>query len=534
MKMKKFICASLLVTALTGCEKFLDKSDPTATKFSEFFNTEEDLRRVVYSSMYDVYTNHALLQRLIYMEDGKSDNAYSRTESHHHQRIANGNFNSNTTAFLYYYELHMKHLGRLNVFIANADIPYVEDEAVREKYRAIMEAIRCWHYFDLVARWGSVPFYLEPADLSSALQPPKPKDEILDELFPLAESIAERLPPDEYGSDKYMFNRYSLKALIMRYALYFERWDVAARLAQDIIKSDKYRLHPVYGDLFNYKADKNNDEFILEMDMESHNNSATRSFEHLAPQYRTGRGQSYCVPLKGLVDAYWTLQGDPIDKSPLHTKQEYELDPKLNRDPRLAASIFVPGDEFVNEPIDIYDPNNPMYYEKARASRSGFWFRKFVDFTDAFKSGGNMHFPFIRYAEVLLTYAEAMVMQNKLDDLSKTYINDIRSRAGLDMTQADVKLPKYSAYTQQQWIDLIRNERRIELACEGRRYDDIIRWKIAEKVLNGPALGASRMVNGQMETLKVEDRTFAPNNYLWPFHENSLKVEPGLKQNPGY
>ncbi len=54
------------------------------------------------------------------------------------------------------------------------------------------------------------------------------------------------------------------------------------------------------------------------------------------------------------------------------------------------------------------------------------------------------------------------------------------------MTQADVTLPKYAGYTQQQWIDLIRNERRIELAAEGRRYDDIIRWRIAETVLNEP------------------------------------------------
>ena len=53
------------------------------------------------------------------MDDAKSDNAYSRVEGHHHQRIANGNFNSNTQAFLYYYELYMKHLGRLNTFIAS-------------------------------------------------------------------------------------------------------------------------------------------------------------------------------------------------------------------------------------------------------------------------------------------------------------------------------------------------------------------------------------------------------------------------------
>jgi len=102
------------------------------------------------------------------------------------------------------------------------------------------------------------------------------------------------------------------------------------------------------------------------------------------------------------------------------------------------------------------------------------------------------------------------------------------------MSIADVTLPEYSSYTQQQWIDLIRNERRLELACEGQRYDDIIRWKIAEDVLNKPCEGHTRLVDGHKETLKVEDRSFKPYNYLWPFHENSLKVEPGLKQNPGY
>lgn len=534
--MKKLVYASLIcaTTALAGCEKFLDKTDPTATRFSEFFNTEEDLRRVVYSSMLDVFSGPGLTAKLPYMEDGKTDNAYSRSEGHHHQLIANGNFNSNTTAFLYYYELHMKHLGRLNVFIANADIPYVEDEAVRAKYKGVLEAIRCWHYFWLVSRWGSVPYYLEPADLESATQTPKSQEEILADLFPMAENVANSLPPDEYTSDAYMFNRYSLKGIIMRYYLYFGRYEDAARLAKEIMDSKKYSLHANYADLFSYKADKTNKEFIFTMDMASHGNSATNSFQHLAPQYRTGNGQSFVVPLKSLIDTYWTLQGDAIDNSPLHTKEEYELNPKLNRDPRLTASIYMPGDMFATEPINIYDPNNPMYFERPRASRSGYWFRKFVDPADAFRSGGNMHFPYLRYAEVLLTYAEAKIMQNQVDALAKQCINDVRRRAGLDMAHADVTLPKYAAYSQQQWIDLIRNERRIELAGEGRRYDDIIRWRIAEKVLNEPALGHTRMVNGEKVTLKIEDRAFRPNNYLWPFHENSLKVEPGLRQNEGY
>lgn len=533
MKTVKIIVIAFLLTGLTGCEKFLDKTDPTATSFTEFFNDEDDLRRVVYSSYLDVFTQPSTQAILFYMEDGKSDNAYSRVEGHHHQRIANGNFNSNTSAFLYYYELQMKHLGRLNTFIANADVPYVDNEAVRQKYKSILEALRIWHYFKLTFRWGDVPFFLEPADLDLALQPATPKEEILNTIFPLAEEIASRLPAEEYTSDKYMFNRYSLKALTMRYALYNERYEMAARLAKEIMDSGNYQLYPNYGDLFQYEGTSSNNEFIMHFDRESHS-GGTNSFRDLGPQYRTGNGQSYLVPLKSLVDSYWTKQGRPIDQCPLHTKEEYELDPTLNRDPRYEASIMGHGDVFYGEEIDIYDENGLMFHENQRASRSGYWFRKFVDEIDAFKGSGNFEFGLLRYAEVLLTYAEAKIMMNDVDALAKKCINDVRRRAGLDMTVADVTLPEYSAYTQEQWIDLIRNERRIEFAAEGLRYDDIIRWKIAEDVLNQPALGHTRMLNGKKISIKIEDRSFSPHNYLWPFHENSLKVEPGLTQNPGY
>jgi len=529
---KTVIYIGLLATlGFSGCEKFLDKNDPTATSFVEFFNTEEDLRRVVYSSYLDVFTSISDRSLLLYAEDGKTDNAYSRSEGDHHQRIANGNFNANTNSFLHYYELQMKHLGRLNTFIANTDVPYVEDEAVRTKFKSILEALRVWHYFKLTSRWGAVPFHLEPANLESAIQPPTPKEEILNTLFPLAEEISNRLPENEYTSDAYMFNKYSFKALIMRYALYNERYELAAKLAKEIMDSEKYQLFANYGNLFNYKGDKTNKEFIIKLDMESHGNSGTNSFRDLAPQYRTGNGESFIVPTKSLVDSYWTLQGNPIADCPLHEKQEYELNPKLNRDPRYSATIFGHGDEFYGEAINIYDPNSLMYFEKQRASKSGYWFRKFVDETDAFKGSGNMHFGILRYAEVLLTYAEAKIMLDDVDDLAKTSINEVRKRAGLDMTKADVKLTNRS---KQEWIDLIRNERRTEFAGEGVRYDDIIRWKIAEDVLNKPAYGHSRLVSGKVQTIKIEDRSFKPNNYLWPFHENSLRVEPGLIQNPGY
>jgi hypothetical protein len=534
MKMKRFTYILFIAFGLMGCEDFLDKTDPTATSFVEFFNTEEDLRRVVYSSYLDVFTHHSNTRTLFYMWDGRSDNAYSRVDGHHHQRIANGNFNSTSELFLYYYELHMKHLGRLNTFIANVDVPYVEDEAVRMKYKSIMEALRYWHYFRLTARWGDVPFHLEPADLTEALQPPTPKEEILDELFSTYEEIADRLPKEEYTTDKYMFNHYSFKALVMRYALYNKRFELAAKLAKEVMDSENYSLHPVYGDLFQYDACSNNNEFIMHFDKASHSGSDSYSFRYLGPHYRTGRGESFVVPLKSLVDCYWTLQGDPIDDSPLYSKQDYELNPSLNRDPRYAVSIFGHGDEFYGEVVDIYNENSPMFHEKERASSSGYWFKKFVDESDAFKSVGTMEYGLLRYAEVLLTYAEAQIMLGDVNDLAKSCINQVRERGGLDMDFADVTLPKYASYSKEDWIKLIRNERRIELAGEGVRYDDIIRWRTAEEVLNQPAMGHTRLVDGELVSLKIEDRTFLPHNYRWPFHENSLRVEPSLKQNTGY
>jgi len=157
-----------------------------------------------------------------------------------------------------------------------------------------------------------------------------------------------------------------------------------------------------------------------------------------------------------------------------------------------------------------------------------------VDEDDVFRSGGDFEYGLIRYAEVLLTYAEAKIMMNDIDPLAKSCINQVRERAGLDMSEADVTSAKYSSYTQDQWIDLIRNERRIEFAAEGQRYNDILRWGIAEKVLNKPALGHTRKVNGQLETIHIEERSFEPNNYLWPFHESMLKLNPNLEQNPRY
>lgn len=205
MRKSILILAVLMMVGLSGCESFLDKRDPTATTFVEFFNTEEDLRRVVYSSFKDVLTMPSDKRLLFYMLDGRSDNAYARLESDHHQVIANGNLSSNSTAAEYYWTLYMKHIGRLNTYIANINVPYVDDEDVRQKYKHNLEAIRVWHYFRMTFHFGDIPFILTPATLEEARQPRVPQKDILDQLFPMAEEIANSLPDEKiYGKSIYV------------------------------------------------------------------------------------------------------------------------------------------------------------------------------------------------------------------------------------------------------------------------------------------------------------------------------------------
>lgn len=527
-----FIVGIVLVS-LAGCKDFLSKKDPTATSFSEFFNDQSDLHRVTYSAYRDVFMNTGDRRLLFYMHTGFSDFGYARLRSDFEKIIASGQYDASSRPFEYYYTLHMKHIGRINTYLSKIDVPYVESDSVRQFYKLQLKSIRLWNYLWLTNKFGAVPFVREPVTLEEALLPRTPKDVILDTLFMAGQRIAKKLPTKKYTTDYYMFNRWSLEALLMRYALYDKRYNLAIKLAKDIMNSGMYELYSDYGALFQYTATHENDEFILWISRAAYDGQ-TWTYNHLGPPFRTSNGASYIVPTKALVDFYWTKGGYTIENSPKYSKIEYQLNPELYRDPRLDATIITPNEKFYGEPINIYDSNSNLYFRNEQSSATGYWFRKWVSKEDIFGGDGDMEFGRIRYAEVLLTYAEAKIMLGEIDGSVKRAINKIRARAGLDMEKADVTLPRYNSYTQEDWIKLIRRERSIELAGEGVRYADIIRWGIADKVLNQPVRGDTRKVNGEVETIFVHNRQFKPRNYLWPLPANMMKRNTNLTQNPGY
>jgi hypothetical protein len=215
----------------------------------------------------------------------------------------------------------------------------------------------------------------------------------------------------------------------------------------------------------------------------------------------------------------------------------YDVDhPFVGRDPRLLQSVIIPGASYAGIIFNPMDPNSLDYWPTY--NYTGYVGRKYIhyksDFADLYKAGLNI--PLIRYAEVLLTYAEAKIELNQIDNTVYDAIDEVRLRAGLPA----VDHSKYS--TQTQMRELIHRERRVELALEGLRWYDIQRWKIGEQVMNGPVYGARLSTidaNGNVtytsaEHLKVEDRVFAPKNYLWPVPQAQLDLNKTLTQNPSY
>ena len=134
----------------------------------------------------------------------------------------------------------------------------------------------------------------------------------------------------------------------------------------------------------------------------------------------------------------------------------------------------------------------------------------------------------MRYAVVLLNYVEAAIELNQLSDPNiYDYLDDIRDRAGMP----PVDRTKYA--TQTKLRELVRRERRVELAFEGHRLFDIRRWRIAEQVMNGEVYGATPP--GADDRYLAQTRVFNPNrDYLWPIPVGEMNTNTAMEQNPGY
>ncbi|MEN7547735.1 RagB/SusD family nutrient uptake outer membrane protein [Rapidithrix thailandica] len=538
--MKKLLKVTIVFLSsllFTQCDDSLLDTYPQDQLGSElFWKTEADAVNAVNA----LYTKLPGISEMQW--DMMSDIGHTNTTYDAKVTIERGEHNATLGYFDNLWDNGYAAIRAANYFLENIDKvkenePDI-DEDLLNRLKGEARFIRAFFYTRMVFLFGDIPLVTKTLDVSEGKTIGKnSSEEIWDFVEKEFSEIANWLPEAYSGENLGRITKGAAWAMKARAMLYAKRYTKAAEAAKSVMDLNVYGLYPEYENLFSYDA-QNNTEVILDrqyaQDIANHN-----FFAAYAPKGMQG-GVGVC-PTLTLVDAYQTINGLAIDEDPLYDP----LDPYANRDPRLGYSLFiptfsdnVPGDELYNG--IIYDPRPGSGTEDEVEvdyfrTKTGFNTKKYINREDKDDRGnGGTNFILIRYADVLLMYAEAKIEANQIDASVYAAINAVRQRN-------DVNLPEVSAgKSQEELRQILRHERMVELALEGLRFFDIRRWKIAHVVMQGPIEGMRYIKSGETEVQTLRyggvERSFNPEkDYLFPVPQEEILLNENLKpQNPNY
>lgn len=531
MKPRSLIPAALAAAlALGGCrssDSLLDVTSPT-TVSDDIFWTKESDAVLFLNGAYSALPSWITVLEL----DGLTDNGAVNRQFDGRYVYSDGTFDPQSGYSRGLWNAYYAAVARTNLLLANVDrIPAAAIDAGR-KARYVGEArfLRGVFYLQLVSMFGDVPMPLAPlTDADARKQATVPAAQVYDQILADFDAAAQALPASYAGSDAGRATKWAALAFKARAALYAGRPQLAADAAQQVIAGGGFTLHPSYAGLFTY-AGENSPEILF-----AHNYAKTAQvsgqnnniFGEFGPPTNSATG--HIVPIRSLVDAYETTDGKTIATSPLYNPAWDKM--YDNRDPRLAATVLYPGAPwdggvFDSRPVGLSSKPEAINPGNENVSVTGYNLRKYIDLADKTDRGnGGIDVILMRYADVLLMYAEAKVALGQADGTALNAVNLVRRRAGM---------PDLAALTEAD----VRYERRVELAFEGLRLFDIRRWKIAAQVMPAPAVAGIDYVNaaGQQVTATqpASARAFPARAYLWPIPQAERDINPNLKQNPGF
>lgn len=522
--LENIILVLILGTFLVSCEKDLLDTVPS-DRLSEdvFWKTQSDAELATNSLYNDLDGTN------IFSFDALTDIAHTNQPFEVQAYIESGNYDAQNSKIYNEWSNAYKGIGATNYFLANVDkIPIITDSAKFRRYQGEARVLRAYQYIKLASLYGSVPLVTTPLTLAEGRTVRRASlDSIWDFVDKELQEAAVVLPSSYTGQDLGRITKWAAWGLKARADLYAGRYQLAADAANTVIQSGACTLYPNYGQLFSYAAE-NNSEVILDKQFIASTNS-NNVFYLLAP-YSQKNSQSTYVPTKALVDQYQTADGKDIGAS----GSGYDPNsPYSNRDPRLRCSIFIDGDVLPSGAVFHPAPNSGTSDAVGStyvASTTGFNIKKNVNASDyANPSNNGINIILLRYAEVLLTYAEAKIELNQLDASVYSAINQIRNG------RADVHLPSLSTgLSQSELRAAVRRERTVELAFEGLHLTDIRRWKTAETVVPGNVYGITYVDNGTVKIVEAASggRVFnASRDYLWPIPQKERDLNPNLTQN---
>lgn len=542
LKQYMIIGAALMVTS---CSDFLDTAPLDALSPATTWKTEDDAQKFVIGcyggNNYDT-SSWEDGGNILYLDCG-SDFGYNNFEWENYNTIGNGKMTpSGAVASFYDFSV----IRRCNTFLEKVQDIQFANERTKTDLIGQVRAIRAYRYFVMNWWYGGVPIIDNYNSADEAQVSRKTEEEVKkfvnDELDAAIGEL--NAAPSERGR----IAKGAAMAIRMRSALYYGDYQKAKEMAEAIIGLNQYSLEPDYSNLFKV-AGQDSKEIILAVQYVN----STLELSVIGQMYNNGDGGwSSIVPTQNLVDVYEMADGLTKEESSSYDPAR----PFAGRDPRMAMTIIYPGMDWNGGVVNTLDKtiggkDNANYPPSANnASKTALTWRKYLDEQYANGIWNTNACPIvIRYAEVLLTYAEAA---NELSGPSA----DVYDK--LDLIRERVGMPKVdrAKYASKDALrQLIRRERGVELAGEGVRRADILRWKdengkmVAETVLNGvlervvgtidytetdPAKRAVIDVNAAATDKKVEDRVFKPHHRYNPIPQSAIDYNPNLKQNPEY
>ncbi len=468
--------------------------------------------------------------------DMSTDNAYDRRgDNAPFTRLSNGQMNSTNVNLLgQYWDVSYEKIARSNYFLENVDQTPAAAE-VLERMKAEARFIRAVQYFYLSQHFGSVPFVTNTLSIEEANTLSKaPKSEVvqfvIDEFTAIVEALpqASAMPASEFGRA----SQQAALGYLGRAQLGDQRFSDAAATYKMIIDFGDHSIEPDYESLFN-GTNESSPEFIYAV-LFVPDLLPNGILQHAFPAVRGG--WHIINPLGSLVESYEFTDGSPFS---FDDPQYNPEDVTENRDPRLAYNVLVDGAQFGGTTY-VTHPDSTNSIDQLtttrQATRTGFGIKKFMleSFSGDLGNSG-IDLPVIRYAEVLLSYLEAKLEAGDPIDqaLLDATINQVRGRAS-------VNLPPVTETNPNALRAILRRERRNELAFEGIRYWDLIRWRTAHEVLQGNFYGASfpNAANLRQDADVVDPynrwfvtkKNFREVDYQWPIPQGEININPNLAE----
>lgn len=581
IKMKDYIykCGFLLILLLTACSDPLELEPESSITASNFFNTDSDFQ-VYANQFYDYFPREGRgFVDFIWTADNDSDNQIAQNDGNIFAFGAN-TVNDSPSGYSGG-GWDFGNIRSVNFFLDNIETSTLSEET-KNRWRAEGRFFRAYLYFDKVKKYGDVPWF-DTALLETDPEVYKARDPraaVITNIITDIDFAIDNLP-QEIGNKEYI-DFYVAHALKARVALYegthrkyhetgepfAELLNQAAESAKVIMDENGYALHTEGGpsnSFYNY--------FTLPLPGTSSETILARHFStDLGITHWSQRfigGQAMTGFSKSLADDFLCKDGLPISLSPLFdeaTDYDFIEVEMANRDPRMTQSIWNKGDLKLAGPDEYFNDDNNRVPPFNSTWPSGYGIKKFSNTDREFQVPGAADdgVYVFRLGEIYLIYAEAKAELGTLtqSDLDIS-INLLRDRVGMphmtivglvrdldsDFDGSISEIPGVSVL-----IDEIRRERRVELAAEGMRRDDIIRWKAGQLLAQTPlgakfnpvvypnAVGepfARTNGDGFVEPYQgtARSRQFDENkNYLYPIPPSQIGLYPNgeLKQNPGW